>query len=325
MSVQYAIDNVLSYNPVALWPVQEAAGMPQDVSGNGNHMTGLSAALDAQEGPLVVDDTSMVCDPNEGASRAQVMAVTDNLALAGWFFPDSVTGTNNALIANYQVFNGYMIVLSDNLKIRGVLNNVELMAESTGTLIADAWNFVAMEREAGTWKYYINGDLDNGSVSGSTPATPSAATAVIGTNGATMTMAAAWCAMYDSVVGADGWADQYEVFTSAPFSPGHQRIVGPLQLAAAAADLFVVPTGQRCQLRNVTLSNPTGSLRKVTFSIGTDAAGTRWFDQYDVPAGESRDIRRMIAHTLEAGEKLQGYADAASAVVVTIDGYVTQT
>jgi hypothetical protein len=83
-----------------------------------------------------------------------------------------------------------------------------------------------------------------------------------------------------------------------------------------------VPAGTRARITAVYLNNPSGSLRKTTFSIGTDAADTRFLDLYDIPAGESKHGRRMTGHTLEAGERIQGYADSASTVVATIEGYV---
>jgi hypothetical protein len=105
----------------------------------------------------------------------------------------------------------------------------------------------------------------------------------------------------------------------APEAVGYQRIVGPRQLAAAAATVYTVPTGMKAELRSVDLNNPSGSLRKVTLSVGSDAAGTRILDLLDIPAGESLNLRRGINHTLTEGEVLQAYADSASVVVATID------
>ena len=104
--------------------------------------------------------------------------------------------------------------------------------------------------------------------------------------------------------------------------PGYQRIVGPEQLAAAAATVFTVPTGMKAELRSVDLNNPSGSLRKVTLSVGTDAAATRVLELLDIPAGGSLNLRRGINHTLEAGETLQAYADSAGVVVATINANV---
>lgn len=104
--------------------------------------------------------------------------------------------------------------------------------------------------------------------------------------------------------------------------PGYQRIVGPLQLPVAATTLWTVPDGFRAEVRSLDLNNPSGSLRKVTLSIGSDAAGTRVEELFDVPAGGSENKRRGFNHTLEAGEVLQGYADSAGVVVATINAYL---
>ena len=107
--------------------------------------------------------------------------------------------------------------------------------------------------------------------------------------------------------------------------PGYQRIVGPLQLATSATDLFTVPTGMRVEIRGVHVNNPSGGEIEFTLSVDADAAGTRLLDQKAVGAGDSYNGRRAMNHTLVAGEKLQGFCDAASTAVLVIDGYVRPT
>jgi len=115
-----------------------------------------------------------------------------------------------------------------------------------------------------------------------------------------------------AVVGSDltvsgATATAHPVPSSVCSEKGYQRIVGPRQLAAAAETFYTVPTGARFSIRNVVANNPSGGEVEFTLSAGTDAAGTRLLDQKEVAAGELYVSRRATHHTLDAGEKLQGY------------------
>ncbi len=97
-----------------------------------------------------------------------------------------------------------------------------------------------------------------------------------------------------------------------------KRLYGPAQLPAAAATAYTVPASTIAVIRRMRVSNPSGNARLFTISIGADAAGTRLYSGVSVPAGGSQDI--FGPFTLAAGEVIQAYADAATAVVLEIDG-----
>lgn len=97
-----------------------------------------------------------------------------------------------------------------------------------------------------------------------------------------------------------------------------KRLVGPKQLASSATTEYTAPGGTTTTVRLVHFSNPTATDKTVTVSIGADAAGTRIFDAYTIPAGT---VFGYPCHfTLAAAEILQMSASAATSVVVCVDG-----
>lgn len=93
-----------------------------------------------------------------------------------------------------------------------------------------------------------------------------------------------------------------------------KRIVGPTQPGTAAATLYTVPAATKAILRYIRLCNTSGIDRTITMSVGLDAAGTRIFSGMTVPALGAIDWSGSIP--LEAGEVLQGFASAATAITV---------
>lgn len=99
----------------------------------------------------------------------------------------------------------------------------------------------------------------------------------------------------------------------------YKRLYGPAQLAASAADLYTCPASTVARVLNIHASNPSGSPVDINLSIGADATGTRIFDDYAVPADGI--VRESYPYELAAGEKIQGWADSAGTVVLSITGY----
>lgn len=97
----------------------------------------------------------------------------------------------------------------------------------------------------------------------------------------------------------------------------NKRIVGPKQLANSPTTEYTVPALTTTTIREIHLSNPTAASVTFTASIGADAAGTRFFDAYVVPANS---VFTAPCHkTMAAAEILQLSAGTATAMVVQID------
>jgi hypothetical protein len=104
-----------------------------------------------------------------------------------------------------------------------------------------------------------------------------------------------------------------------PGGRARKRFYGPALLGTGAADLYTVPAGTRTVIQHIHAFNAAGSPVNFTLSIGTDAASTRLWDAYPV---ESKGIvRRYRKLTLQAGEKIQGFASAGTSIVLVINGY----
>lgn len=101
--------------------------------------------------------------------------------------------------------------------------------------------------------------------------------------------------------------------------PGYYRIVGPLPLAGSASTLYRVPEQRVTRILATHASNPSGSPVDINISIGTDAAGTRIYDDYEI-AADSID-GNFDAYDLAAGETIQGWAGTAATVVLTITAW----
>jgi len=100
-----------------------------------------------------------------------------------------------------------------------------------------------------------------------------------------------------------------------------KRLAGPTLLTGTAATVYTVPAATTATLRNIHVSNETGSAATFTLSIGTDAAGKRLFTAISIGANSSLDWSGFII--LTAAEILQAFSGTASALTLTISGIET--
>jgi hypothetical protein len=96
------------------------------------------------------------------------------------------------------------------------------------------------------------------------------------------------------------------------------RLAGPAQLTNAAATKFTVAAGELNIIRKIHVSNPTGTAVNFTASIGADAAATRIFDAFPVPANSVLDA--FGPYTMNAGEVFQASASTTLVMNLTVDG-----
>ena len=102
------------------------------------------------------------------------------------------------------------------------------------------------------------------------------------------------------------------------------RLHGPAQVSNAAATKFTVAASEKNIVRHIHIQNPSGAPVTFTASIGADAAGTRIYDAFSIPAaaagvtGSALDI--FCYYDLDAGEIFQAFAGTNNILVLTIDG-----
>lgn len=103
-----------------------------------------------------------------------------------------------------------------------------------------------------------------------------------------------------------------------------KRLAGPAQVSNAAATKYTVPAVTKTVIRHIRIQNPSASPVTFTMSIGADAAGTRIFDAFSVPAAAPGVTANQIDHfcyyVVDVGEIIQAFAGTNNILTLTIDG-----
>jgi len=99
---------------------------------------------------------------------------------------------------------------------------------------------------------------------------------------------------------------------------------GPALLTDAPVTKFTVPAGERYVVRHIHVQNPSGAAVTFTASKGADAAATRMFDAFSIPAaaaGETESVKDFWVYwVFEAAELLQALAGVTNVLTITISG-----
>jgi hypothetical protein len=103
-----------------------------------------------------------------------------------------------------------------------------------------------------------------------------------------------------------------------------KRLVGPAQVATGPTTVYTVPALTKTILRHIKVNNPSASPVTLTISIGADAAATRFYDAYSIPAkaagvtDSNRDI--FVYIVMDAAEILTLSAGTNNILTVVISG-----
>jgi hypothetical protein len=97
-----------------------------------------------------------------------------------------------------------------------------------------------------------------------------------------------------------------------------KRLHGPAQVSNAAATKYTTPANTKTVLREIGISNPSGSAVDFTLSIGTDAAAVRLFDGLSIAADSKQTI--FVYEVLEETEIIQAFAGTNNILVLTLNG-----
>lgn len=101
-----------------------------------------------------------------------------------------------------------------------------------------------------------------------------------------------------------------------------KRLYGPAQPGTTAATIFTVPTFGTVTITHVRVANGTAAAATFNLAIGTDAAGTRVYDTFSVPAHGIHDAPTGMV--IEAGEHLEASQVTSGALTLTISGELNQ-
>jgi hypothetical protein len=103
-----------------------------------------------------------------------------------------------------------------------------------------------------------------------------------------------------------------------------KRLAGPALVTNAAATKYTVPSATKTIVRQLHVQNPSGSAVTFTVSIGADAAGTRLYDAYSIPAagpGVTANVLDIFGYwILETTEIIQAFAGTTNILTLTIFG-----
>ena len=103
-----------------------------------------------------------------------------------------------------------------------------------------------------------------------------------------------------------------------------KRLYGPAQIATGPATVYTVPALTKTIIRQIHVSNPSASPVTLTLSIGADAAGTRLFSTFSIPAaaaGVTNSVQDFFWYQImDAAEILTLSAGTNNILVIVING-----
>lgn len=192
---------VLADTPSLYWKCQEASGQLQDSSGFGRPSTAVGSITYQNAGPM--GDFAIIVPGGSVVSRPVVGSATNNLSYElffKWELDVNPPNTNLALYNGNSGADGSGIVYtSPGLKqIEALCGGVAAEALSFQGLTLGNWYHIVVVRDAGTWKYYINGSLDTANAGTATPNTPTGSLQI--NTGSATQIWVAHAAYYESVL-----------------------------------------------------------------------------------------------------------------------------
>lgn len=98
----------------------------------------------------------------------------------------------------------------------------------------------------------------------------------------------------------------------------NKRLSGPTQITNAAVTQYTVPASTVAIVQHIHVSNPSANPVGFTLSLGADAAATRLYDAYSIPAGTVLDV--FVKYVMTAAQIIQAFGSVTGILVLTIDG-----
>jgi hypothetical protein len=97
-----------------------------------------------------------------------------------------------------------------------------------------------------------------------------------------------------------------------------KRLAGPLLVTNSVVTRYTVPASTKTIIRHIHIQNNSGSAATFTASIGADAAGTRIFDAYSIPANSVQDY--FGYWVMDAAEIFQTNSGTTNVLNITLNG-----
>ena len=103
-----------------------------------------------------------------------------------------------------------------------------------------------------------------------------------------------------------------------------KRLAGPAQVATGPATVYTVPALTKTVVRQIHIQNPSALPVTFSLSLGADAAGTRLWDTFSIPAkaaGVNDSVRDFFMYmVMDAAETIQMSAGTNNILTVAIFG-----
>jgi len=103
-----------------------------------------------------------------------------------------------------------------------------------------------------------------------------------------------------------------------------KRLVGPALIASGPTTVYTVPALTKTIIRQIHISNPSASPVTFTLSVGADAAATRLWQTYSIPAaavGVTDSVRDIFMYlVMDIAEILTLSAGTNNILNITITG-----
>lgn len=159
-------------NPRVFYKLQDVSGNPVDSSANGLNIGTVVGTPDYQSAGLLDHVATIRLTGGETLARAVPSTAVNNIAME-MLFQYQAVGANDQKIfyMGNSGADGWGMLTSVDGSYRGLLGGVAFM-DTAGTLVANNWYHMVLTREAGTWKYYLNGVVTDTSASVTAPGAP---------------------------------------------------------------------------------------------------------------------------------------------------------
>lgn len=202
---------VLQLAPRAFWKMDDLSGLPQDSSGNGNHMTTMTGTQYRQPGPYG-GMWAILFNAGQKAQRANVSTQLNNITWEAWVNVVSISSGGDEIFRNSG--SGWGVLLNTNLKIQAEAPGVGTANQSDTAIVAATWYHLGVVREAGTWKYYRNGAIETANAGTLVPVATPNNTAI--NPGDFTKMYHSMVAVYDSALPESTFLAHYQAMVNVP-------------------------------------------------------------------------------------------------------------
>lgn len=170
--------------PIAYWQCQDMIGPPKDCTGT-YPMTLVQGGSGNRNNIAYRADGALTssCDKSLSVGTGgdpggvfyrmdNITTVTDDFTIETWVYMDGAPPFADRVYwtGSYGT-DGFGVYMQTNRTFRYQLDNSTFGSNSSA--LADGWHHIVVVRDAGTWKYYVDGSVDVSNAGTDTPTAPS--------------------------------------------------------------------------------------------------------------------------------------------------------